>query len=259
MTSGQTAGAIAFAGLTAVAAAAGLGRAAAADLQVSAAASLTDALQEIDAAYEKAGGDHVLLNLGASSMLARQIEAGAPADLFCSADEAKMDGLDKHHLLLAGTRKDLLSNTLVVVVPLASPLKIASPADLAGADVRALALADPAAVPAGIYAKTYLQGKGLWDKVSGRVIPTEDVRAALAAVESQNAQAGIVYKTDALISKKVRVAFEVPRAESPKIDYPCAVVAASKHPVAARKLLAYLSSPSAAAVFERYGFLLTGH
>jgi molybdate transport system substrate-binding protein len=233
-------------------------RAAGGELTIFAAASLTDVLGELAAAYEKEGGPHVALNLGASSVLARQIVAGAPADLFASADEAKMDDLAKRGLILAGTRRDLLSNTLVVVVPAASSLHIASPADLAGPEVHRLALADPSAVPVGIYAKEYLQKKGVWDRVSGRVVPTEDVRASLAAVESGNVEVGIVYKTDALISKRVKVAFEVPRAEGLKIAYPFAVAAATKQPEAARRLLAFLGSPRAALVFRRYGFLWLG-
>jgi molybdate transport system substrate-binding protein len=228
--------------------------ASAAELQVYAAASLTDALKEIAPEYEKATGDKLVLNLGASNMLARQIQEGAPADLFLSADEAKMDGLEKRKLLLSGTRKSVLSNTLVVVVPVDSSLKVAGPVDLVA--VRALALAEPQTVPAGIYAKEYLKSKGLWSKVIDRVIPTENVRAALAAVEAGNADAGIVYKTDAGISKRVKIAYEVPRAESPKISYPFAVLAASERKEAARKLLDYLHSPPALAVFRKYGFLI---
>lgn len=227
----------------------------AADLQVFAAASLTDALQEIAGAYERESGDKVLLNLGASSTLARQIQEGAPADLFFSADEARMDSLAKEKLLLPETRKSLLSNTLVVVVPADSNLKIASAQDLASPKIRALALAEPQSVPAGIYAKQYLRSIQLWGKVIDRVVPTENVRAALAAVESGNVDAGIVYKTDAQISKEVKIAFEVPRTEGPKISYPVAVVAASRQQGAARRLLAYLESPAALEVFRRYGFL----
>jgi len=227
------------------------------ELLAFAAVSLTDALQEIAATYEKSSGDKVLLNLAASSILARQIQEGAPADLFLSADEAKMDQLERRHLLLAGTRKSVLSNTLVIVVPADSNLKIDSPQDLATAKVRALALAEPQSVPAGIYAKEYLRAQHLWSKVIDKVIPTESVRAALAAVESGNVEAGIVYKTDAMISKKVRIAYEVPRAEGPKISYPFAVVAGSKQQAAARRFLAYLESPAALEVFRRYGFLTT--
>jgi molybdate transport system substrate-binding protein len=228
--------------------------ASAADLHVFAAASLTDALKEMAPEYEKATGDKLVLNLGASSTLARQIQEGAPADLFLSADEEKMNGLEKRKLLLPGTRRSVLSNTLVVVVPADSNLKISGPADLVA--VRALALAEPQTVPAGIYAKEYLKSKGLWTKVIDRVVPTENVRAALAAVESGNVDAGIVYRTDAGISKKVKIVYEVPRAEAPKISYPFAVLASSERKEAARKLLDHLHSPSALAVFRRYGFLI---
>ncbi len=228
--------------------------ASAAELHVFAAASLTDALKEIAPEYEKATGDKLILNLGASSTLARQIQEGAPADLFLSADEEKMNGLEKEKLLLPGTRRSILSNTLVVVVPADSNLKVSGPADLA--TVRALALAEPKTVPAGIYAREYLQKKGLWDRISGRVVPTENVRAALAAVESGNVDAGIVYRTDAGISKRVRIAYEVPRADAPGISYPFAVLAASERKAAARKLLDYLHSPPALAVFRKHGFLI---
>jgi molybdate transport system substrate-binding protein len=236
--------------------AASAGRLAAAELNVSAAASLTDALQEIKSRYEGTSGDRILLNLGASSTLARQIEEGAPADLFLSADEAKMDQLEKRGLVLKGTRRSVLSNTLVVVLPADSPLKIASAADLAGPKVRVLALAEPRTVPAGIYAREYLLKLKLWAKVIDRVVPTENVRAALAAVEQGNADAGIVYKTDAGISNKVRVAWEVPLAEGPRISYPFAVMAGSRNAQAARRFLAYLESPVVLGVFERYGFLV---
>jgi molybdate transport system substrate-binding protein len=236
------------------------GRLSAVEINVSAAASLTDALKEIAATYEKSSGDKLLLNLGASSTLARQIEEGAPADLFLSADEAKMDSLEKGKLVVAGSRKSVLSNTLVVVVPRDSGLKIAAAADLAGPGIHTLALAEPKTVPAGIYAKEYLERLHLWEKLASRVVPTENVRAALSAVEGGNAEAGIVYRTDAGISKQVRIAWEVPAAEGPKISYPFALIGgasgSSRHPEAARKLLAYLESPPALAVFRKYGFLV---
>ncbi len=242
--------------LTAAALLLAAGRLTAAEVQVAAAASLADALNDIKAAYEKAGGDTVVLNLGASSTLERQIEAGAPADLFLSADEEKMDQLAKRGLVVAATRKSVLSNALVVVVPVDSPLRITAPADIAGPKIHVLALAEPKTVPAGIYAKEYLTRLKLWDQVASRVVPTENVRTALAAVESGNADEGIVYKTDAGISKKVKIAYEVPLADGPKISYPFAAVAESKHPEAARRFLAYLESPPALEVFKRYGFLI---
>lgn len=228
----------------------------AAEVQVLAAASLTDALQEIAAAYEKESGDKVVFNFGASSTLARQIREGAPADLFLSADEAKMDGLEKAGLLARGTRKSVLSNTLAIVVLADSALAISKASDLAGSQVRRIALAEPQTVPAGIYAKEYLRKLGMWRSILDKVIPTENVRAALAAVESGNVDAGIVYKTDALLSKRVRVAFEVPSREGPDISYPFAMLQESTSPEAARRLLAYLDSKAARRVFAKYGFLL---
>lgn len=226
----------------------------AATLHVSAAASLTDVLQEMAPLYEKQTGDKVLFNLGASSMLARQIQEGAPTDVFISADEAKMDQLQRQHLIVNASRRSILSNTLVIVVPIDSRLKIASPADLAASSVKTIALAEPGAVPAGIYAKAYLSKLGLWPKVAGKIIPVENVRSALAAVESGNADAGIVYSTDALISKGVRVAYEVPVAEGPNISYPAAVIADSKERAAAQRFLDFLQSPAAEALFRKYRF-----
>jgi molybdate transport system substrate-binding protein len=226
-----------------------------AELNLYAAASLADALQAIAKAYEPASGDKLRFNLAASSALALQIKQGAPADLFFSADEAKLDDLAKTGLLADGTRKTLLSNTLVIVVNADGGPAIAAPADLAKPTIRRLALAEPQTVPAGIYAKEYLQKIDLWRKVIDKVVPTENVRACLAAVESGNVDAGIVYKTDALISRKVKIACEISAAEGPKISYPLAVLKASKNPDSARKFAAYLASPEAQAVFRRFGFL----
>jgi molybdate transport system substrate-binding protein len=223
------------------------------EVTVFAAASLADALEEIAAAYEAAGGDEVVLNLAASSALARQIQEGAPADVFFSADEAKMDDLEKRGLVAPGTRRSLLSNTLVVVAPADSRLRIASPADLT--KVRALAIAEPRSVPAGIYAREWLESRKLWSQVVDRVIPTENVRGALAAVESGNADAGIVYRTDAGISKRVKIVYAVPSGEGPRISYCAAVMAESKRREAAGRFLAYLGSPPSLDVFRRYGFL----
>jgi molybdate transport system substrate-binding protein len=226
------------------------------ELVVFAAASLTDALQEIGAGYEKERGRHVVFNFGASNLLARQIDAGAPADLFLSADEAKMDALEKKGLLLQGTRRSVLSNTLAVVVPKGSKLRLTKPGDLASPSVRALVIAEPSAVPAGIYARQYLRSRGLWPKLIDRIVPTESVRAALAAVEAGNADAGIVYRTDAGISGEVEVAFEVPPSEAPPISYPFAVLQRAADPEGARTFLDYLLSPPALDVFRKFGFLV---
>jgi molybdate transport system substrate-binding protein len=226
----------------------------AAEITVFAAASLSDALKELADRHERATGDVVRLNLAASSLLARQIKEGAPADLFFSADEAKMNDLAKAGLVDSLTRRSLLGNRLVVVVPADSPLVLKSASDLAGPAVRHLALAETKTVPAGIYAKEYLQKQKVWDALFPRVVSTENVRAALAAVESGNAEAGIVYKTDALISHKVKVAYEVTGADAPHISYPVAVVKGAKNPAGAMQFLARLSSIEGRAVFVKYGF-----
>jgi len=228
----------------------------AADITVFAAASLTDSLKAIAASYGKTSGDKIVFNFGASSTLARQIEAGAPADIFFSADEAQMNKLAKQGLIDAATRKDRLGNTLVVVVPGDSSLQVQSASNLTNAGVKQIALADPQAVPAGVYAKAWLENLHLWASVQPKVIPTENVRAALAAVASGNVDAGIVYKTDAAISKKVKIAYEVPRADGPDIRYPMALVKSSQQPGAAKQFLDYLSSKEAGQVFTQYGFLL---
>ena len=227
----------------------------AAELNILAAASLSDALKEIARVYEPASGDKLLFNLAASSTLARQIKEGAPADVFFSADEAKMDDLAKAGLIVADSRRSLLSNTLVIVVSTEGGAAIAIPADLTKPTVARIALAEPQTVPAGIYAKEYLQKAGLWKQVIDKIVPTENVRACLAAVESGNVDAGIVYKTDALISKKVKIAYEVAVGEGPKISYPLAVLQESKNAEAARRFATYLDSPEARAIFAKYGFL----
>ena len=227
-----------------------------ATVNVFAAASLTDSLKEIAAAYEKQSGDKIVFNFGASSTLARQIEEGAPADVFFSADEAKMDGLEKKGIILKETRKSRLSNSLVIVVASEKGAAIGDPKDLATDKVKRLALAEPRTVPAGIYAKEYLQRQNLWTAIEDKVVPTENVRAALSAVEAGNAEAGIVYKTDASISKKVKVAYEVPARDNPPISYPMAVAKETKQPEAAKRFLNHLNSENATKTFEKFGFIV---
>jgi molybdate transport system substrate-binding protein len=228
------------------------------EVEVFAAASLTDALKEVAADYEKEGGDKIIFNFAASNTLEMQIKAGAPADVFFSADEAKMDDLEKQGLLEKETRKDLLANSLVIIVPTDSTQTLTSAAQLADAKFGKIALGQTQSVPAGIYAKEYLQKIGIWDQVEARVVPCESVRAALAAVETGNVDAGIVYKTDAMHSTKVKVAWEVPVAEGPAITYPVALVAGSKHEASAKKFLDYLAEPGSLKVFEKYGFITKG-
>lgn len=224
------------------------------EIHVAAAASLTDALNELSGPYEKASGDKLIFNYGASSLLARQIQEGAPADVFFSADEPKMDALQSAGLIVEESRHSLLGNSLVVVVPSASASTVASPADLLDARFRRIAVAEPTSVPAGVYTKSYLTKLALWDKILPKVVPMENVRAALAAVASGNADAGWVYKTDAPISKEVRIALEIPAGDGPRITYPLAILKSSKNPAAARKFVEFLASAEVARIFAKYGF-----
>ena len=226
-------------------------------VNVFAAASLADSLKRVTVQYEKHSADKLVFNLGASSMLARQIEEGAPADIFFSADEAKMNDLQAKGLIETATRRSRLSNTLVIIIPAKGGVAASSPGDLTNPKIKRVALGDPRAVPIGIYAKAYLQKLGLWGEIEPKVVPTENVRAALSAVEAGDADASIVYKTDAMISKKVKISYAVPAGEGPKISYPMALLKGTKEPEAAMRFLSYLESEEAGKVFEQYGFVLT--
>lgn len=226
------------------------------EILVCAAASLTDVLRDLGKAYQSKSKHKILLTLGPSNFLARQIDEGAPADMFFSADLAQMDLLEKNGRLEPGTRKNLLSNQLVIVVPADSKLAIVSPKDLLKPEVKKIALADPAAVPVGVYTSKYLADKGLWEKLKSKVVPVLDVRATLASVESGNVEAGFVYKTDAAISKKVKIVYEVPIDRGPKITYPVAIIKESKKKEAARDFLNHVISPAGKAAFKKYGFVV---
>ena len=226
------------------------------DILISAAASLTDALKEIGRTYQSKSRNRVTFVFASSSTLARQIEAGAPTDIFFSADVQTMDALERNGRLEPGTRKQLLSNQLVIIVPPDKPVAINSPEDLLDPRVRRIALAEPSSVPAGVYSKTYLESLGLWDKIKSKVIPVLDVRATLVSVESGNVEAGLVYKTDAVSSKRVKTVFEVPIGKGPKIVYPVAILKESKSKAAAKEFLNVMVSPSGVDVFKRYGFVV---
>ena len=227
----------------------------AADVTVFAAASLSDSLAELAPLYAKATGDTLRFNFGASGTLARQIREGAPADVIVSADELRVDQLEKAGLLAAGTRRTILANQLVLVVAAEGGASVAALSDLAKTEVKRIATGDPATVPVGTYTKEHLQKLGLWAQVIDKCVPLDNVRAVLAAIEAGNADAGFVYRTDALVSKKVRIAVAVPLGEGPKIIYPAAALRDAKEPEAAAKFVAFLAGPEAQAVFARYGFL----
>ena len=228
-------------------------------LLVSAAISLTGVLEPLSAAYERDTGTRVELNLAASSALAAQIIAGAPVDLFISADLFQMDRVAEAGLVRTRTRVDLLSNQLVIVVPVAPAgvtASVTSPASLLEPMFGRIAIGDPDGVPVGVYARAYLESVGLWDAIRERMVPTRSVRAVLTTVETGVADAGIVYRTDAMSSDRVRVVFEVPVPEGPKIAYPAALTQAATNPDAAARLLAYLHGPEARVVFEQAGFIV---
>ena len=226
-------------------------------LTIMAAASLTDSLKDVSLAWEKVGHRPLQMSFGASSTLARQIEQGAPANIFASADEKWMDYLADRKLIAAESRKDLLGNEVVLVVPANKPqhVTIAPGFDLRGMlgpDGR-LAVGDPAHVPVGIYAEQALRKLGLWEGIVPRLARTEDVRAALRFVELGEAPAGIVYATDAAISKGVSVAGTFPANSHDPVTYPFAVVKAGDNPEA-RALMTFLEGPQARAIFVRRGF-----
>lgn len=231
------------------------GTSVAGEIRVSAAASLSDAMTDIAAIYQESSGEKLQLNFGGSNALARQIEAGAPCDVFFSADEANLKRLLDQNLLHENSVTRLLGNSLVVIVPSDSSIKITSAEDLLLPQIRRIALGDPAAVPAGVYTRTWLESKKLWDRISPKVVATENVRAALAAVGSANAEAGVVYKTDAMISKEIAVAYEVPTADAPAIVYPVAATKSSADPGKAIRFIAFLKTDPASGIFKKYGFI----
>jgi len=227
------------------------------ELTVFAAASLTDAMKEISALWQKDGHPALRQSFASSSTLARQIEQGAPANVFASADEKWMDYLISHNLIAAGTRKDLLGNDLVLIVPATHPTTVhIGPgfdiASLLGPKGR-LATGDPAHVPVGIYAEQALKKLGVWNVVAPRLARTDDVRSALLLVERGEAPAGIVYGTDAAASKAVVVAGIFPADSHDPVSYPFAVTKSGDTPEA-RALLDFLAGPQAREVFINHGF-----
>ena len=226
----------------------------AAPVTVFAAASLKNALDEVGAEYEKAGWE-ARFSYAASSAIARQIEQGAPADVYVSADSDWMNYLAERKLVVAASRRDLLTNRLALIAPADSKvaLKVGKGMPLAKAlGSGRLAVAGPD-VPAGKYAKASLTALGAWDSVAGKLVQAENVRAALQFVARGETPLGIVYDTDAKVERKVRIVGLFPDGSHPKIVYPAAVVASSKNPDAA-KFLAFMRTPKAAAVFRKYGF-----
>ena len=225
-----------------------------AGLVVSVAASVNDALEEIAGLYRASTGVRVAINPGGSNTLARQIVEGAKAGLFLSADNRQMDLVEKSSRIVPGTRTNLLTNELAVIVPSMAKSELTLARILEGGVTR-LAMGEPAAVPAGVYGREWLERQGAWPRVASKVVPFPTVTAVLSAVANGRVDAGVVYRTDVVTSKDVRVIARVTPREHPylSITYPVAVIV-GPHEADARKFLEFLKGPAARAVFDRRGF-----
>lgn len=224
-------------------------------LTISAAASLKEALAETETAYKQSHTNFDFRNnFGSSGTLAIQIDQGAPADVFLSAASKPMDELEAKGLIVAGTRRSLLRSSLVLIAPVDSQLRDFQ--GLAEGSVRIIALGDPAGVPAGQYGKQALTSLHLFEKLNSKYVLAKDVRQVLTYVETGNADAGLVYASDAQASTKVRVVTTAPDSSHDPIVYPAAVVKGTHNEEAAREFVEYLSSPAARAIFVKHGFTI---
>lgn len=225
-------------------------------LTVSAAVSLTESLQAVQTLYrQRVPGVSITLNLGASGFLEQQIAQGAPVDIFISASPQEMDALEAQRLLVSNTRKALLNNMLVLIVPKGFN-DVSRFADLRNAGIGRVAIADPQSVPAGAYARQVLEYFKLYRLIQPKLIFGGDVRQVLAYVETGNVDAGLVYATDAKLSDRVKVVAVAPEASHAPIVYPVAVVKGCRHVTAAEQFVRFLNGPEAKQVFEREGFTL---
>lgn len=221
---------------------------------VSAAISLKDALDELGRIFEQNHpGTKITFNYAGSGTLQHQIEQGAPVDIFFSAAEKQMDALESQGLIAAGTRRTVVANELVLIVPAGSGA-VRSFQDLARPEVKIIALGEASTVPAGMYARQTLEHLGLAAVTEKKAVYAKDVRQVLTYVETGNADAGIVYQTDARISSKVRIVATAPAASHEPILYPAAIVKNATEPAAAREFLEFLGGAEARAVFAKYGF-----
>ncbi|MEY3222076.1 MAG: molybdenum transporter periplasmic-binding protein [Cyanobacteriota bacterium] len=225
-------------------------------LLVSAAASLKDVLEEIKPLYQQNKPNvKISYNFGSSGALQQQIEQGAPADIFISAAKKQVDALEQKGLLVAGTRNIIAKNRLVLVVPKNS-VGITSFYSLQDAKVKKIALGEPRSVPAGQYAQQVLEKLKIWNQVKSKLVFANNVRQVLASVETGNAEAGLVYVTDAKISNKVKIVVAADEKYHSAIIYPLAVVKRSKNLAAAKEFSQFLSSEQTKTVFKKYGFIM---
>ncbi|MCW3794925.1 molybdate ABC transporter substrate-binding protein [Paenibacillus sp. LS1] len=227
------------------------------DLTISAAASLTDAMKEIETNFETANPNIALnFNFGASGALQQQIEQGAPADIFVSAATKNMNALVDENLIASGDQKNLLQNSLVAIVPADGTSTVTSETDLTSDSIKTVAIGIPESVPAGTYAKEALTNAKLWDELESKLVQGKDVRQVLQYVETGNADAGFVYKTDALTSDQVKIAFEVDKNSYTPANYPVGIIEGTKHRTEAEQFYAYLQTPEVLDIFEKYGFTI---
>ncbi|KUK83127.1 MAG: ABC-type molybdate transport system, periplasmic component [Pelotomaculum thermopropionicum] len=223
------------------------------NLTVSAAASLTDAVKELKTVYESQQNEvTITLNLASSGTLQKQIEEGAPADLFISASKAKMDALSEKGLIVEDSRKDILNNNIVLIAGKESSLTGFE--DLTGNRVEKISIGVPESVPAGRYAKEVLISLGLWDKINSKLVLAKTVRQVLAYVENGNVDAGLVYSSDTTISNRIKILAAAPSDSHKPIVYPVAVIKSSQYQKEARDFSEFLQSDEAARVFQKYGF-----
>ncbi|MDH2333824.1 molybdate ABC transporter substrate-binding protein [Paenibacillus polymyxa] len=227
------------------------------ELTISAAASLTDALKEIQHSYESTHtGIKLNFNFGGSGALEKQIEQGAPSDLFLSASTKNMKSLVDQQLIDTKKQKTWLTNELVAVIPADGTMNIASVTDLTKKEVKKVAIGIPESVPAGNYAQEALTKAKLWDTLQSKLVQAKDVRQVLQYVETGNADVGFVYKTDALTSQKAKIAFEVDSKTYSPVEYPIGIVKASKHIQEAEDFYAYLQSQESLNIMAKYGFTI---
>jgi molybdate transport system substrate-binding protein len=224
------------------------------ELTISAAASLKEAMEAIAPVYNQQNPNVKLTyNFGSSGSLQQQIEQGAPVDVFISAAAKQMDALEQKGLLMQGTRKDLLSNQLVLIVP-KDNTKIKNFKGLTDNSVKKIALGEPESVPAGKYAQDALTFMKIFDAVKPKVVYAKDVRQVLNYVATGNVDAGVVYRSDTLVSDKIKVVESAPEGSHSPIVYPIAVIKASKNGEVAKKLVEFMSNPQAESMFKKYGF-----
>jgi molybdate transport system substrate-binding protein len=225
------------------------------ELLVSAAASLTNPLKEIQALYEsEANQVRLVFNFGGSGALQQQIERGAPSDLFLSAGQAQMEALIREGLIRDEHVAHLLTNELVLIVSSDSELAVDDAEALLQDEVKVLAIGQPETVPAGTYAQQALLHEGLWDRLKPKVVFAKDVRQVLSYVETGNAEAGFVYRSDALQSKLVKIGYTAAPSSYSPAEYPAAMLQSTKHSAEAERFLAFLQGESARRVFEAHGF-----